>query len=169
MVHYRVLRATLVAGVTLFAAAFAQASTVDYVFNGTADSGSLIGESYSGSFSFDDTGLLLTGSESAALQSLSLRFLATDFDLASSASATADFQDGVFLGLSYTVDAFDPSFSLVSGLADTADAYFAYTPAVGAAGFGSVSYSVVPVPAGLALLPGGWAVLAGFRRRTRAV
>jgi len=161
------LRTALIGGACIFAAAAAEASTITFVFDGTTDSGSLAGESYSGNFGFDDSGLTLSGFESVPVQSLAFSFLATDFGL-DSASASADFQDGVFLGLSYTVAEFDPRFSLIAGLADSSDAYLAYTPSTGSAGFGSVRYTVVPLPAGLVLLPGGLALLASFRRRPEA-
>ncbi len=162
-----------VLGTALFlAASAAEAGLVTYGFTGAVDSGALLGETYSGQASFDDAGLTGSGSESLAVSTLTFSFLGNTFTEASgTGTPTADFLDGVFLGLSYEVTAFDPDFSLISGSSDTSDAYFAYTPVTvtDPAGFGSLAYAAstgaAPEPATLALLMGGLALL-GHRRRT---
>lgn len=167
--------AALMCGALLLMTASAQAALLSYTFSGTADSGALNGETLAGEFTFNDAGLNSSGFASLSLSSLKLNFNATDFALADADAGsltTVDFMDGVFLGLSYTVSAFDPSFSLVSGLIDSTDAYFAYTPtALTAAGFGALTYtqqsSVIPVPGALWLFGSALPGLAVLLRKQR--
>ena len=81
----------------------------------------------------------------------------------------ADFENAMFLGISYTVNAFDPAFSLNAGFVDTSDAYFSYTPIHGIAGYGSVTFTPkpVPLPPSLWLVLGGLAGLVGFESRAK--
>jgi hypothetical protein len=139
-----------------------QASMVYYDFNGAIDYGSLVGETYAGHFSFNDAGLAHTGFESVTLKSLSFNFLASNFGLANAAAtATADFQDCTFLGVSYTVNTSNPTFSLYSGSLDTSDAGFAYTPSSGVAGYGSVTFTAtVPEPEKYAMMLLGAAMVS---------
>lgn len=126
---------------------FVQAATVTYTFNGTLDSGALNGESYSGSFSFDNS--LLTGidDEYLTISNLYFNFLGSDFSIADADNdPEAVFFDGEFLGLSYVVSNFDPSFSFIPGFFELDEASFAYTPVAGNSGFGSINYQVVPEP-----------------------
>ena len=167
--HYSLRAAALGAALFLSMPA-AEAGILQYAFTGTLDSGSLLGETYSGQASFDDSALTGTGSESLPLSALAFNFHGNSFGLGSgSVAPTADFLDGVFLGLSYEVAAIDPDFSLVSGASAISEAYLAYTPdnSANAAGFGALIYSQVvqvPEPATLALIGGGWVALR--RRRT---
>lgn len=160
------LRGTALALALFLSASASEAGVIHYTFSGSVDFGALLGESYSGTFSFDDAGLTGTGSESLPLLGLSFGFHSGSFDENSgSGTPTVDFLDGVFLGLSYDVTGFDPDFSFVSGSLDTSDAYFAYTPDNGTdpAGFGSLVYSPVPVPGTLALLAVGGLALRRAR------
>jgi hypothetical protein len=165
------LRAAALSAALFLSVPAAEAGILQYAFTGTLDFGSLLGESYSGQASFDDSALTGTGNESLPLTGLSFSFHGSSFGLGSGAAApTADFLDGVFLGLSYEVTAIDPDFSLISGGSDITEAYLAYTPdnSGNAAGFGSLIYSQVvqvPEPATLALMGGGW---LAFRRRRLA-
>lgn len=171
----RYLVAAATCGALLLTASSVQASLLSYTFTGTADSGSLNGQILSGEFTFNDAGLSSSGFASLSLSSLSLNFNASDFTLADADAdsvTSVDFMDGVFLGLSYTVSGFDPSFSLVSGLFDSSDAYFAYTPtALTAAGFGSLTYtqqsSVIPAPGALWLFGSALPGLAVLLRKQR--
>jgi hypothetical protein len=52
----------------------------------------------------------------------------------------------VELGLFFPVDTFDPSFSLVPGFFDVSEAFLAYAPTSGEAGFGDVQFTKVPEP-----------------------
>jgi hypothetical protein len=163
---------TLKYGVLLFITSSAQASLLGYSFTGTVDSGSLNGEILNGQFTFNDAALTHSGFESLSLLSFSLDFHAANFSLANADTApSVDFQDGTFLGLSYTDSSFDPGFSLVSGFIDTSDAYFAYTPTgLSAAGFGSLTYtaSAVPEPEIIWSLLPALSGLAVFSRRKQA-
>ena len=57
------LRTTALAAALLAAFPAAQAATQSYTFNGTLESGALLGQTYSGSFSFDDVALTSIGNE----------------------------------------------------------------------------------------------------------
>jgi hypothetical protein len=151
-----------------------EAALVNYTFNGVADSGSLIGETYNGSFAYDNLTLTNSGAESINLSSLTFNFYSSVFNLSNAdvlTSSTADFFDGVFLGLSYTVNAFDPSFSFISGNSDISEAYFGYTTLSGDSGFGSLSYvadvSAVPVPGAFWLFGSGLGLLSFTRRKNQ--
>lgn len=141
-------KATLVA---LMAAVMpAQAAIQSWQVSGAVDSGHYNGISYSGQFSFDDAGLLSSGTELINLSSLQFNFGSTLFDLGTPAlaSATAVFQDGVFTGIEWSVDATNPSigFSLVAGWSDSSDAFFAYDTTLGLSGAGNLTYTLSAVP-----------------------
>lgn len=145
----------------------AEAALVSYDFDGTVDSGALLGESYNGSFTYDNASLANSGLESINLSSLTFNFLSTSFDLTHAEfSPTADFLDGLFLGVSYTVSGFEPAFALVSSSGLPGDApYFAYQTVSGDAGFGSFNIAAVPLPAAAWLFASGLGWLVSTRRR----
>jgi hypothetical protein len=105
--------AVATAGVTLSFAAIetkpAQAATVTDDFTVNVTSGALTGQTGSGSFSYDDSILTGSGSETALVQSLSFNFLDktytqnddyfTDFGF-----PTLDLNNGSVVGLNYTVN-----------------------------------------------------------------
>ena len=147
----------------------AQASLLYYGISGVTDSGygAYPGQAYAGLLSFDDAGLAAAGEQRFALNSLSFGFHGRTFTVAdASETPYAEFIDGVFLGVNYSVASSEPGFSLVAGAADISEAYFAYTPGAGASGFGSLLYdpNPVPEPAGLALLAVGAAAWRISRR-----
>lgn len=164
----RKVEATLLCTALMLGASTARASLVSYDFGGAIDFGTLAGQAYGGSLTYDAAVLSGVAAESLSLRSLNFRFLGQDLGPADGAAdPTAEFQDGVFLGLSYTVAGFDPAFSFIAGSSDASDAYFAYTPSSGVAGFGSVTYTptAVPVPAAAWLLVSGAPMLAAVGRR----
>lgn len=151
-------------GLWLLGAASAQAATNTYTFSGTLDSGVFNGETFSGQFSFD-AALTGVGNEYQAVDSVNLSFHSQAYTQINAAAVPeVAFADGTFLGLSFTVESSDPTFSLVPGITSVAEAYFGYAPSMGGSGFGSVTYTLMPVPepeayamllAGLGLV--GWA------------
>ncbi|MDD2725475.1 MAG: hypothetical protein PHH59_15825 [Methylovulum sp.] len=149
----------------------AQAANVNYTFNGTVDSGSLLSETFSGSFSYDDLSLTNLGDESINLSTMSFNFLSNSFGLGNAdVAATADFLNGVFLGVNFSVSSFDPAFALISGYGTgfLDDAAFAYDTQSGDAGYGSINFqqsNSVDAPAGIALFGLGLAGIGMMRRR----
>lgn len=163
----RIFRTAALAALLLATLPSAQAAT--YSFSGLMDSGSLIGESFFGNFSFDDLGLTGIGSEIRGLSSLSLSFAGQTYTLADAdVAADVSYLDGVLLGLSYSASAIDPKLAFVAGFSDASDAFLAYTKA-GIDGAGSVIYAAVPEPEQYALLLAGLGLigLAANRRSLR--
>jgi len=165
----KTLRNTLIAAL-LFAAIPAQAAIQNYNFSGAMDSGFYNNQSFSGSFSFDDVGLTGTGLELVNLSSLNLSFLNSVFGQAD-AVVTPDvaFQDGVLLGLEWTVEQPQLQFTFVAGFADASDAFIAYDTPLGFSGAGSVTYAVatapVPEPETYAMMLAGLGLMGFSARR----
>lgn len=160
------LRKTLIAAI-LFAAIPAEAAVQQYSFNGALDSGFYNGASFSGSFSFDDAGLTGTGLELVNLSSLNLHFLNTLFSQADAVvSPDVAFQDGVLLGLEWSVEQPQLKFTFVAGFADATDAFIAYDTPLGFSGAGSVTYTPVPEPEAYAMMLAGLGLM-GFTARRR--
>jgi hypothetical protein len=159
----KTVKSAMVCGLLFFITSSAQAALTGYSYTGTLDSGLFVGEAFNGQFTFDDAGLASSGFQSLSLSSFALNFHNSSFNAGNADfTPTVDFQDGTFLGLSYTNSLFDPSFSLVSGFASSLDAYFAYTPINGSSGSGSLNFTsltAVPLPAAVWLFG---SVLAGF-------
>jgi hypothetical protein len=147
-----------------------EASLINYNFDGAIDSGLLTGEIYNGSFAFDNVTLTNTGIETIDLSSLTFNFLSSSYNLASADfTPTADFLDGLFLGISYSVSSLDPSFALVaaagSGLQDDVP-YFSYQTVAGDSGFGSLNLTAVPLPGAVWLFGSSMmGLLSVIRRR----
>ena len=159
----RIFRTATLAALLLAALPAAQAAT--YSFSGMMDSGSLIGETFSGNFSFDDLGLTGIGSEILGLSGLSLSFAGRTYSLIDADVAPdVSYQDGVFLGLSYSASASDPQISFIAGYSDIGEAYLAYTQG-GLDGAGSVIYAAVPEPESYAMLLAGLGLIGGLARR----
>lgn len=151
----------------------AQAAIQSLQFNGLVDSGYYNGTSYQGLFSFDDAGLLSSGTELINLSSLNFKFGSSLFDLGTPAlsSATAVFQDGVFTGIEWSVDSNSPAigFSFIAGSVDASDAYFAYDTTLGLSGAGSLTYAAAvpePTQSGLMLLGLGMIGWIATRRQS---
>lgn len=159
----RTFRSAALAALLLTTIPAAQAAT--YSFSGMMDSGSLIGASFSGNFSFDDLGLSGIGTEVRSLSDLVLNFAGYTYTL-NDADVPADvsYLDGVLLGISYSASALDPQVAFVAGFSDTSDAYLAYTKA-GIDGAGSVIYAAVPEPERYAMLLAGLGLVRLATRR----
>ena len=95
--------------VTVMAIALpATAASITYDFTVTPDVGPLLGESYSGSFTFDDSTLIGFDAEFITVDSLSFSFLGVDYTEADGALGEPEvaFFDGSFLGLGFSEDGF---------------------------------------------------------------
>lgn len=165
-----IFRTTALAALLVAVLPAAQAATQTYAFSGSLDSGALIGESFSGQFSFDDATLTLSGEEYLGVDTLGLNFLGANWGLGqldAGALAEVKFVEGVFAGLSYSATLAGTSLSLVPGFMDTSDAFLAYTPSVGLEGAGNVIYAPVPEPQTYAMLLAGMAIMGTMAARRR--
>ncbi len=128
----------------------AVAATLTYDFDVAIDSGDLFGETFSGSFSFDDLSVTGSDEEFIAVDSLSFDYLGVEYTEADG-FAEAVFFDGDFLGLEFAA----ADFSFIPGLFDLSEAFFAYDgDEIG--GAGDIDYTLrtgdpvkTPEPAGL--------------------
>jgi hypothetical protein len=164
--------ATLLATLVLLGTVPAQAALNTYNFSGALDSGALMGETFTGQFSFDDATLMGVGGEYLNVNALNLNFHSHAYTQADAAAATeVAFMDGAFLGLSFAVDSSFPEFALTPGFFDVTEAYLAYQPGVGASGYGSVAYTLapvpVPLPATFGMLLAGLGLFGFFTRKRR--
>ncbi|QLE55436.1 PEP-CTERM sorting domain-containing protein [Nostoc sp. TCL26-01] len=114
----------------------AQAATVNYTFQTSIDSGSLLGNTYSGSLSYDDSSLVGSGSEFIDVSAVSFDFQGVNYTTAN--NPTVAFIDGNFLGLNFSPV---PLFSFIAN-PDFAEAYFTYDLGNGNAGTGNVVYTL---------------------------
>jgi len=150
------------------------AADVKYDFQVSIDSGPLINNVYSGSFSYDDASVNSTGNSSIPLTDFQFIFENTLYTETDDPLATAEFLDQVFLGLSYNVSS-SPQPTFIPGFSDVSQASFAYdlqAGAIGQGGTGTIDYkkTVAPpsasVPAPLPLM--GAAAFFGYSRRIRS-
>lgn len=159
-----VTTAGLALGMALAHPAPLRAAVVAYTFDILIDSGPLQPNSYSGSFAYDTNTFDLT--------SFSFNFEGVQYDESDDPDASAVFDNGVFLGLDYSVDT-TPRFSFVPGFFDVSDATFVYDleSTAGRGGAGSLTFKrigrpdVSAVPGPLPLL--GAAACFGYSRRLR--
>jgi hypothetical protein len=118
------------------------AATVDYNFDVTIDSGSLVSNSYKGSFSYDDV--------TNAVFAFVFNFDGVNYDQTYDPSASVSQVGGNFLGLVFSYDGSPsgPTFSFVPGTLDVSEAFFAYDTNITSqpAGFGSILYQRVNSP-----------------------
>lgn len=153
----------LIAACALLAAAAHAANAATVNFQGALDAGPLAGTSFSGHYSYDDSQVTGAGFEQVALSAFSLSFLGDTFTLKPAASA--DFDSGVFLGLSYTDSRTGYTLSLTSGSLDASDAFLHHRPTVGVESSGGYTVSAVPEPGTYALLITGLCSLSLLARR----
>lgn len=117
-----------------------QAAIVGYTFDITIDSGLLIPNTYSGTFSYDDGTLDLTD--------FTFSFQGQNYDEGDDPFATVEFDGNTFLGLNYSV-ATVPSFSFVPGFPGFLEPFFAYDLQPGSdgqGGTGTILYARVGAP-----------------------
>lgn len=152
----------------------AQAAIQEYTFSGGFDSGFYNGTTYTGNFSFDDATLTNTGLELLNLNSLSMDLLSTTFGSAGSTfGPNAAFQDGVFLGLDWSVDSTTPDigFTFIAGTVDSSDAFVAYDTNLGVGGAGGLNFTAVttavPEPELPLMLAAGLGLISLVSRRRK--
>ncbi|MBW4532175.1 MAG: hypothetical protein KME02_15935 [Aphanothece saxicola GSE-SYN-MK-01-06B] len=156
--------AGLTLSVALVQPAPLKAAVVGYTFDVLIDSGPLQPNSYSGSFSYD--------TQTFSLTDFSFLFQGTPYDENDDPNASVLFDNGVFLGLEYSVNTL-PAFSFVPGFFDVGEAFFAYDleASGGQGGAGSLAFTRVlnpetsAVPGPLPLL--GAAACFGYSRRLK--
>ena len=156
--------------VSVLASAPAQAGVIGFEFRVDIDSGALAGETFTGSFSYDEAEVTGIADEFVDLSSFDFNFQGLSFGL-NDAVAEAAFFDGDFLGLSYSIDFPAPvSFSFTPGFFEIGEAFFAYENPNGD-GTGSLAFTParasVPEPSTLLLLVIGLAALFLTRIRMR--
>jgi hypothetical protein len=126
----------------------AQAATVNYNLAGKIENGLLTGETFSGTFSYDNSPLTGSIFETLEVSQLSLSFLGSTFTAADDDSypdnPTVEFSNGSFLGLNFSVSSFTPEFSLIPAFGSTV-ATFSYI-GTSDSGSGAIQYTVVSAP-----------------------
>ena len=123
----------------------AQAAIVNYNLAGTIETGLLTGETFSGTFSYDNS--LLTGSDFEFLDvsQVNLNFLSSTFTAVNADSnPTVEFLDGILLGLNFSTSSFTPEFLLMPAFG-AMEATFSYI-GTNDNGSGPVQYALVPEP-----------------------
>lgn len=160
------VRSTALAALLLAALPAAQAATQNYLFNGALDSGIFNGQTFSGSFSFDDAALTGFDTEWLNVDSLSMSFLGNSYSLADADGAVeVSYFNGDFVGLSYTVSVGDPQFSFIPGSFALNESFVAYDTTQGLSGAGSINFAPVPEPESYAMLLAGLGLIGCLARR----
>jgi hypothetical protein len=152
------------------------AHALDYSFTGTLTDGPLTGQSFSGSFSFNEAALSASFTGELPLTTFGLQLGAQLYTLTGADAGStpgAAFAGGVFVGLSFSDSqapdtATRPHVALVAGFTGFEQAYVGYVGSSGAAGFGSYSVAVVPEPGTWAMWLAGLAGVAHITRRKAA-
>jgi hypothetical protein len=125
--HRLLLLWTALAALALVAGS-ATARPIVQVLSFTVAGGPLDGTAQSGRYGYDTSGLAGAGAEYLALSSFEFVFNGYAFSLAGDPTATADFLDGVLLGVTYNAASATPnqSVSFQSGFADVSEQSFLY-------------------------------------------
>ncbi|MDB9509578.1 PEP-CTERM sorting domain-containing protein [Microcystis aeruginosa] len=123
----------------------AQAAIVSYNLAGTIQNGSLTGQTFSGTFSYDNSPSTGSGFESLDASQVNLNFLGSTFTAVNADSnPTVEFLDGILLGLNFSTSSFTPEFSLIPAFGST-EATFSYI-GINDSGSGPVQYVLIPEP-----------------------
>ena len=146
------------------------AVSITYDFEVTIDSGSLDGQIFPGSFTFENSSLLGSGEEFLSVSDLSFTFQGVSYTEADSPEAA--FLDSDFLGLNFSPD---PSFSFIPGFFDLEEAFFTYDFQTGAddAGAGDISYIInsemtgVPEPSNILVSLAAMGLGMFFKRKLK--
>jgi hypothetical protein len=133
--------ASLLGTVALTAPTPAQAASITTDFTVENLDGVLAGNTFSGNFSYDDSGLTGFDLEELSVSSILFNFQGTQFT--DPTDTIVEFFDGEFLGLTFAPVGGD--FTFVAGTFDVTDAFFTYDISSGA-GFGDVNYETIPTP-----------------------
>jgi hypothetical protein len=132
----------IVMGIVIAHAPPMEAATVQYGIQVNIDSGSLVPNTYSGKFSYDDV--------TAIVSTFSFDFDGLSYDQTNDPLANVLLSGPNFLGLIYSVDGSPsgPSFSFIPGTFSLVEASFAYDPNSnpGLAGFGSIVFNRLTPP-----------------------
>jgi hypothetical protein len=161
-------RSAVLAALLLAALPAAQAATQSWNVSGMLDSGHYTGQSFAGTFSFDDAFLSGSGEEWLTVDSLALNFAGMAYTLADAdVPAEVSFFDGAFLGLSYSASNLNPQISFIPGFSSLNEAYIAYDISHGLSGAGDAIYAPVPEPETYAMLLAGLGLLGVAARRRR--
>ncbi|WP_422017571.1 FxDxF family PEP-CTERM protein [Roseateles sp.] len=156
-------RPHLIAAAALIAASAAHADSFN--FSGTVDAGPLSGQTFAGSYTFNAAQVSGSAFEQLALSAFTLNFNSVTYTL--NGSATADYADGVFLGLSYTSTNAAGTLSLLSGSMDVTDAFLHFQPTTGLESSGGYTVTAVPEPETWALMLGGLGAIGMLARRRK--
>ncbi|MEM8780319.1 MAG: PEP-CTERM sorting domain-containing protein [Cyanobacteria bacterium P01_G01_bin.49] len=120
-----------------------QAATVFYDFMVSIDDGPLLGETYEGSFEYDDSSLVGSGAEVAPVSSFAFDFSGINYTETDVPGASVEFSEGSFQGLSLSLGEIPsdapPAFTFVPGFAGE-DPLFAYDS--GEVGTGGITYTL---------------------------
>jgi hypothetical protein len=142
------LTATLAVAIGSAGATPTWAANVQYTFDVLIDAGPLLSNSYTGSFSYDDSTVSSAGPSSIGLTDFLFNFVNQVYTTSDDPSGAAEFADGVFLGLSYAV-ASAPQPTFIPGFFGASDASFAYDlqpGGTGQGGTGTIAYRKVVAP-----------------------
>lgn len=125
------------------------AEAVSFDFNGEIESGALVGETFQGSFSYDESLVTGTGDtffqEYIPVSNLEFDFLGTTFTETDGFPEVA-FDGNNLTGLSFNVNNatagnIQLDFSFVPGFFDISESFFTYSPTNGFGGTGSVTFT----------------------------
>lgn len=138
-------------------------------FSGQIESGPALGQTFSGSFSYDASGLTGSAYELLDLTSWTLNVLGQSYaSMGAVITPQAAFWDGQFVGISAGyAGAGGVEVNLVDGFVDFNSAYLAYRIPEGE-GLGSYTISAVPEPATWVLGLAGLAAVGAIARRRRS-